>query len=532
MPTFCDLPGSALQLILVLAVGRRVLGINKYTRVCRPWRAASHAWDWEQLRLVLDLDAAAIQHVDLHDAILWLTTYGHQVQHFSIRCYQQPSFPVLQQLWVAPKRFCSLVRLEVDGKGTLVDLAPLLPQLTKLRHLKASISLREDAGCGVFHPGGWQPALPAIPNLEELCPQLQSLHLVIHSSSAWMDPRLSQLLPCGLQQLQLEVVGPAPAALDPVCLAGCTALQQLLLQNVDIINPEALTDLDHIPIIRMVDVFVPDGKLLQMKDKLVQYTSRTELYWDDPQTPGQLTALTALTSRHYEGTTFDEFQLIGLLALQQLELVGVDDFEGSQLPLVLQQLAGLPQLRSLRLEGDFVQAAVTAFTAVKQLTALHISEMGVWCASEWDEQQEVLQMQQLLQQLPGLQRLEVHPGVVTKCHQPWWTGLTALTQLMVTHSQVLDPVQMSDCLTSIIRTLRNSSVPPNLEHLVFKAVPWQHEAEVLDPPPRCSRDWSRVEGAAVTCWEVPSSMLMDDLPLPGTPCPWLPGVWEVPGDPK
>jgi hypothetical protein len=542
MPDVSDLPDSVLQLIQEFAVGRRVLGINKHARVCRAWRSASQAWDWEALRLVLDLDLAAVDGLQLQDAILWFTAYGHQVQHLGIKSYEQPSFPVLQQLWVAPKSFSNLVQLEVDGINTLVNLAPLLPQLSKLRHLGASISLRQEEGsdAGSFCIPNGQQALPAVPALQELCPQLQMLHLVVNSDSRWMDPRLEQVLPCGLKQLVLEVVGDPPE-LDPVSLASCTALQELTLQNVVMGEAHALSDLDHVQTIRMVDVPVPDEALLQIKDRLVQYTARAfHLYWGDPLVPGQLTSLTALSTRQDLAASLDEFCLNGLTALQHLralrhlELLGVEDTEGSQLPLVLQQLAGLPQLRSLRLEGRFWHEAVVALTAFQQLTALYISEMGVWCApdADWDQQQEVSHVQQLLQQLPGLQRLEVHPGVVTGHLQPWWTSLTALTQLLLTNSFQLTDAQLADCVSGVMEALQPGTAPVSLKHLVLKTVPGGNEADVVEAPPRCIRKiiTSWLPGVSVAQWELPSRMIMEEVSLPGTRCPWLQGVWEVAGD--
>jgi hypothetical protein len=510
-------------------VGRRVLGINKYARVCRGWAAAGHGWDWEPLRFALDLDAAANEEVRLRPTIVWFSTHGQQVQHLSIKCYDQPSFPVLQQLWVAPWSFCSLVRLEVDGTNTLVNLAPLLPQLTKLQHLKASISLREDDDdCdGHFCTGPRHQDLPVVPVVQKLCPQLQGLHLVINSSSKWMDERLSQLLPCGLQQLQLEVVGVA-SVVHPAALAGCTALQQLMLQNLKVDDGPALDNLDHIQTICMVDVKVDNDTALSLKSKLLQYTSRADLCWGDPQTPGQLTALTSLTIRQ-KYATLDQVQLTSLRALQHLELVQVEDAEGSEPLLVLSQLAGLPQLRSLRLDGNFSQQGAAGLTALKQLTALYVSEMRVWCGPQWEQQQEVALVPQLLQQLPGLQQLEVHPCIVTECHRPWWTGLTALTQLMATWAS--SPYGTLGFMRDTVEAIKAGTVPASLQHLVFKAVPPKHEAGVGWNPPLCARSTSMLPGVTVTKWELPKHMLVEELPLPGTPCPWLPGVCEVP-DPK
>jgi hypothetical protein len=540
-----SLPQTAVQLIQQLAVGRRVPGTSGYARVCRTWRAASENWDWEPLRLLLDLDT--LNEQQLSNAILWLTTHGGRVQHLGIKAYQQPASPVLQQLWAAP--MACLTRLEVDVEwqyeNTLLDLAPLLPQLPRLQHLKASITImgeqqqeeEEDHfptmdgdGFGFFCTAGMQQQpLPAVPVLEELCPQLQGLHLVINGDSDpdsgscwWMDPRLCMLLPFGLQQLHLEVVG-RPVLLDTADLVGCTALQELTLQNLKLRGAEALADTSSLTTVRIVDVLMPEKVLLSLSSKLVQYTSRGHLYWKDPQVPGQLTALTTLTIRHSVRTSFGQYNLSNLSTLWSLEL-NMRFGSNVRLPLLLQQLAGLPQLRLLRLAGFCISQHITGVTALQQLTGLTINgllhlNLGATCVGQ--QAPGVGPWPDLLPQLPGLQRLEVEQDVVTGCHQPWWTGLTALTQLVVV-------ARSSAAVADIEAALAAGTVPASLKQLVVKVElswdEWQAQG------PGLSVRASILAGVEVVVWklrDIMSHKIMYELPPAVTPCPWLPGVWEV-----
>jgi hypothetical protein len=517
-----DLPGSAVQLIQKLAAERRVPGTIKQARVCRAWHAASSGWDWEPLRLALNLDV--LDEQQLQTAVAWLTKHGRLVQRLDIKVYVRCNTPAMQQLWAVFTNYQNLTCLEVEGEEviTLVDVAPLLPQVPRLQHLKASMSLMEECvdGPGLFSTGDGMEALQSVPVLEELCPQLLGLHLVIYSASNHMDPRLSQLLPHRLQQLQLEVVG-VPHVVDPPALIGCTALQQLTLQGVQVDDGQALAAVNSLATVRMVDVIVHDVELLSLSSKLVQYTTRTYLYWEDPQVPGQLTALTALTIRHGI-SPYGQYTLTSLTALHHLELLGMKGAHDSQLPLLLRQLAGLPQLRDLCLSGKCPRQHVSGVSALRQLTGLAISGLShadVGVAVELEQQDGP--WPGLLQQLPGLQRVEVDQELVTVCHQPWWTKLTALTQLVVVAPSKVPVLQIEAALAA-------GTVPATLQQLVVKVVlsdDWEEEEE---GPKWCVRGRSTLPGVTLVTWQLLDYMLTYELPAAVTPCPWLPGVWEVP----
>jgi hypothetical protein len=470
-----------------------------------------------------------LEEQQLFDAFDWLKQHGERVHHLGMRSYMQPAFPVLEQLWLSPMDCQSLTRLELEGQdeNTLVELAPLLPQLPQLQHLKASMTIMEEAGNGpgLFCTADYQQALPAVPALEELCPQLQGLHLVIGSDSRWMDPRLEQLLPCGLKQLVLEVVG-FPPEFDPASLAGCTALQQLTLQTWELDGNQSqdLATFSSLDAVRMVDVTVHDPALLPIKSKLVQYTSRMHLYWEEPEVVGQLTALTALTIWQDIVLPDTQYVLTSLTALQHLELLGMADGRDPRLPLLLQQLAGLPQLRDLRLSGECQVENTTGVSTLQQLTGLYISgvshpelqateEQALPAGGPWPG---------LLQQLPGLQRLEVDECLVTRCPgQPWWAGLTALTQLVVMQA----PGSSEAAVEGVQAALAAGSVPPNLKQLVVKGVRSLEDWEEEGPVWRAQA--STLPGVTVVLWQLLDHMITYELPPAYTPCPWLPGVWEV-----
>jgi hypothetical protein len=357
--------------------------------------------------------------------------------------------------------------------------------------------------------------------MEELCPQLQGLHLVIHGGSGWMDARLSQLLPCGLKQLQLEVWGLDPL-LDPASLAHCTALQELTMHNMKLEDVDGLVNLSSLKAVRMVDVFVEDEALPPLKSKLVQYTTRWENNnWIHPGVPGQLTALTALTIQDAAHTSLYDYELTSLKSLRHLEVLGLREDQTCDLPALLKQLAGLPQLRHLRLSGKCPPEVVTGVGALQQLTGLYISGLSHLAEEEPEEQEEEQQDSPwpgLLQQLPRLQQLEVDQYLVTGCHQPWWGSLTALTQLVV-----VVPIRLP--VEHIQAALAAGSVPASLKQLVVKAVLDSKEWE--DAAPCQKAQASTLPGVTVATWQLVRSMDAFDLPAAVTPCPWLPGVWEV-----
>lgn len=532
-----ELPDAALHLIQGLALGRHVGGTNKYAAVCRSWRKASQLRDYEPLRLLVDLHGASYDQLDT--ATAWFARYGSQVQHLVHSTYVSPSWPVLQQLWVSPRSFHGLTRLEVEGRDSLVNLAPLLVQLPKLQHLKACISLEQEQldGPGVCHAGDDNPqarALPVVPVLQELCPQLCALHLVMDSHSTRMDPRLPQLLPCGLQQLRLDVAAPFVLGhplppMDPAWLASCSRLQRLTLQGVHI--DQAFTIASK-PSIHLVDAeFDSEEVLLRMQGRLVQLLARTEPFDLSPSALGQLTALTALTLCNMDRNTTPivHYDLTRLTALRHLEVRLI--WDSNQLPMLLQQLAGMPQLRSLRLDGRHPHAAIAGMTALTQLTGLYTTRLPHTNLDTDNQGQEGNPWPGILQQLPGLQSLEVQPElVVNRSNQPWWTALAALTQLAVQslYDWDVEGALMDQDLRAVQAALAATPVPASLRHLVFVVNPDAHEGGAAYWSHKPSR---QLPGVTVTCVKLRPRTVLDDLTLPGTPCPWLPGVWERLGDP-
>jgi hypothetical protein len=111
--------------------------------------------------------------------------------------------------------------LEVDGPDSLVALAPALPQLVALTHLRASIGLiypeanTSSVAQGVFSAKG--APLQAVPCLQQLCPRLRSLQLDIDFQShdpedgggdeKRVDAPVAEVLPDKLEQLHITNAG-------------------------------------------------------------------------------------------------------------------------------------------------------------------------------------------------------------------------------------------------------------------------------------------------------------------------------------
>jgi hypothetical protein len=60
--------------------------------------------------------------------------------------YNPNMVPLLQQLPLSTAPLAGLARLEVEGPDSLVTLAPVLPQLVALTHMRASIDVMQQPG--------------------------------------------------------------------------------------------------------------------------------------------------------------------------------------------------------------------------------------------------------------------------------------------------------------------------------------------------------------------------------------------------
>jgi hypothetical protein len=248
MTTFDDLPRCAVNLIKRCARTRRIPGTNRFAQVCRSWRDADGD-DQEQLQLLLALEGLPPDTVMFTSQ--WLAQHGACVTSLHIT-YDPSTAPLFQQLPLSTAPLAGLARLEVDGPDSLLALAPALPQLVALTHLKASISLvcAEDSDRGataLFSVNG--AALQSVPSLEQLCPGLRSVHMTLELPvRAWLpqmvDTRLSQLFPSSLDQLHLTGKSSLASMIMPCAsLARLTSLRRLTLDGMSVQDPDLLLQL-------------------------------------------------------------------------------------------------------------------------------------------------------------------------------------------------------------------------------------------------------------------------------------------------
>jgi hypothetical protein len=143
--------------------------------------------------------------------------------------YDPDTAPLFQQLPLPTAPLVGLARLEVDGPDSLVALAPVLPQLVALTHLRASISLVGDTS-------DTHEALPSL----QLCPRLRSLHLIMErddDKDFYMvgAPEVQQL-PVGLEELTIHT-GRSVLNVNLHCgaIPRLTCLRRLSLKGLQVL---------------------------------------------------------------------------------------------------------------------------------------------------------------------------------------------------------------------------------------------------------------------------------------------------------
>jgi hypothetical protein len=289
-----DLPGPAITSIIQRARARRIPGTNKFAQVCQSWRDAStYAGDNEQLQLLLDLDN--LQGDDLESALAWLRQHGSCVTGLYVSGIATPCWSVMVQLLATPHTWSStLTMLELDGRDTLVPLAPHLHQLPSLRHLTASMS------CGAAEPHGqmmWGSEMDQAnpPDLRQQCPQLVSLDLELKrytrtlDVAGHLDACLFSLLPVGLQQLHLRA---ASMRVDAAHLTQLTALGLLTLEAWAVEHALELMGMSRLQQLELWVINEGALDLVPLASKLVGVGSAMQVF--PAATLRQLTRLTAL----------------------------------------------------------------------------------------------------------------------------------------------------------------------------------------------------------------------------------------------
>jgi hypothetical protein len=413
-----------------------------------------------------------------------------------------------------------------------------------------------------FNP--WHP----LPDMQRLCPQLTSLRLRLdvevesyeydgmgdYDGDVTVDKRLARLLPATLQHLTLSegLDCGHTVFLHPTSLRHLEALQQLTLNNVEMDAAGCQAVEQRLTALRELHVqgwrlgVSADDPMLLLAPKLVEYAVYGSLAAAAAPQLGHLTRLVW----DFGGGMIEEAAeaLTALTALQELSLKGYMGGAGSEVAAVVRRAAGMPQLRSLRLDG---RAESTEDMAASLAQCTQLTSLNLW-VSPWVRDRQDAYMS-VPQQLTGLQRLTVPWKMVEQEAGAWLAPLTALTRLCVDQegSSLMPPAPTGD-LQEVLRTYDNPQ--------------WQQQAgprhqaraqEVLQQvqvwPPRLLQLVVWVEegrarqGVAPRRWQhtpaapgaVPftvffeeggrygSSQVAPGWARPLSPCPHLPGVQEL-----
>jgi hypothetical protein len=359
-----------------------------------------------------------------------------------------------------------------------------------------------------------------------------------------VDKRLPQLLPVTLQHLTLSKgldLGWTrlgwKVLLRPNSLTHLAALQQLTLNGVELDSKGCQAVAEHLMALQQVRVrgsrYGPqDDPMLLLAPKLVEYSSRGS--WAAAAAP-QLVHLTRLVWRGgaYEGAAE---ALAALTGLQQLMLEG--DMRG--VADVLQQAAGLPQLRSLQLESNNIvsirshEDVSASLSRCTQLTSLILAFRKRYGEAYLP----------VPQQLVGLRCLTVPWELLEQEAGAWLAPLTALTRLcVVMGSGLLPPAEWPAYGTEARQqlgqlhqamaqqVLQQVQVwPPALQQVVVW-MEWRRATEGVAP-----RSWQHTPAAPGSA---PFSVYFEEgdsfgsrrvaegWARPFSPCPHLPGVREL-----
>jgi hypothetical protein len=437
-----DLPGPVVRSIVSRARGRLIPGTNRFAAVCRSWRdETSSGNDEEGLQPLLCVHQ--VQPGDLEACLAWLQQHGGCVTSLSVtgpdRSYWPDEglhglcWPFFSRLLVAPTAFGPhLTRLELQGKDTLLPLAPHLQQLPALQHLGASTTMKY-----MFKKKGFfcrnadrGKRAARLPDLEQLCPQLVSLHLTVHNQLCdngsryyAVDARLSDLLPVGLQRLHLAGDWACIREMDCARLTHLTALDHLTLQGVIMTHQEHLAGMSRLQKLELWRSEIHPAHLPSLASKLVGY-------WGYGSTlcPGMLCQLTALTAlaftpcecNHGTGPEPAVNPLLSLASLRHL-FISFEFLHANTL--FLEGLGGLSSLRSLRISGALGPSVLEQVAGATQLTHLGL---GFWSNDPLPDADGP----QVLQQLTGLQRLDIHSHYLVSQAEVL-TALQQLTHLVV-----------------------------------------------------------------------------------------------------
>jgi hypothetical protein len=396
--------------------------------------------------------------------------------------------------------------------------------------------------------------------MQQLCPQLTSLHLTIRDSKKGLvtSPRLPHLASPCLQALTLtngRNKRGAPLVWSP-SLAHLTNLQQLTLDGVVLVmcgvpaaeeGREIVRVLQQLPALQQLRLhhadtdLGQDAELVSLANKLVDY--EVCIVADGLSYAGQTTSgltsfvhLTRLVLRCRPHEQMPEGTVQALAALTGLQELGLRCAVDSRTAGVVQQAAGMAQLRSLQLVGSCVSDAGVAACLARcaQLTSLVLLVEDASGAEEpdgdEDEEGETETWVPALQRLRGLRSLTIHEELLGCERGAWLAGLTQLSSLCVNLNNLLPPAgldvypQAPDQMIVIKARLLVKQVQlhrAGLQQVTF----WVSSNLVASS----FSPMSVPCGTQVTVWLERQGDVASGWARPLRSWPHLPGVWELQG---
>jgi hypothetical protein len=367
--------------------------------VCSQWLKASSIDEEQDLQLFMDLS-----HMSWDDYVRasgWVAMHGPAVATLALKASKS------EVGWCRglTPGLTRLRRLDLDQPASLSHVAPVLRRLPQLQHLAAGINLAADPDQAVGAPGTARRGLfvydrlrPKLslweaPDLQQLCPKLITLRLTFDKThgALEMDTQLPRLLPASLQQLSLAAPSLAhDVFLQSSSLAHLSALQQLTLENLLVAGQGpggvaedlgALQQLQQLRLSHPVD-WVLDDSWVQLVPKITSLGVHALIEGVVEVLPHlvHLTHLALSVGVAADKARVPEGIEEALAALTNLQSLVLGCTINNSLVPVLEQVAAMPTLRSLQLEGCVESpAALGVLGHSTQLTSLVIKDASAGC---------------------------------------------------------------------------------------------------------------------------------------------------------